>query len=113
MSLRLCTLVLWHTPSCNRECNASSATEHWQGLWHSVLIEEGRHLVNDRGEALNKSISHVEQRSVDRIALHHYCTKSLEVCSPAEVTLKWRIPLPPQPPYLSAFCPECKAKIFL
>ena len=36
-------------------------------------------MVNERGETMSKSIANEEQRSVERIALHHYCVKSLEV----------------------------------
>ena len=43
--------------------------------------KEGMTMVNERGEALSWSISPFALRSIDRIALHHYCTKSLEVRS--------------------------------
>lgn len=43
------------------------------------FYKHGKHMVNERGETMSKSIANEDQRSVERIALHHYCLKSLEV----------------------------------
>ena len=43
-----------------------------------------KYMVNDRSERMNNSLGSIAERSIGRIALHHYCTKSLQVPDSAE-----------------------------